>query len=418
MLITPKYLPNVGGVQVVLYNVCKRLPSEEIIVMRSRHPLIDSKIRSFNASQHYKIIENKYFSPSPNPRYDLDPFEQKEFARKSIWNRLFLKSRILRILYFLLSFVTSLYAIKKHKVNMVWCGYPSTRFLIMSLLARCFLGVPYFVHTYGEELPKLYERSTFFSSIEGFVKMMGLKKSSRVYALSSFGRDCLLKAGLPDSKIITRNPGIDISDFREDPIEEAKIKEKYGLVDKKVILSVGNVTERKGIDIIVKLLPDLIKKVPNLIYMVVGEFTDDAYFKKIKIIISENNLDDRVILVGKVPVGQLAHYYYISNVFCLATRENQEGFGMVFIEANACKKPVVGFATGGVSDAIINGETGLLVKFGDINQFKNSLITLLTNEKYATELGEKGFKRAEFYFSWDKYAKDIQGEMTKNNWLN
>ncbi len=72
MLIAPFYLPSIGGVQYMLYNTCKRLPPEEIIVIRSCDPLDDKKVKNFNESQHYKIIENKFYTPSPNPRYDLN----------------------------------------------------------------------------------------------------------------------------------------------------------------------------------------------------------------------------------------------------------------------------------------------------------------------------------------------------------
>ena len=413
MLITPFYLPSVGGVQFILYNICKRLPPDEIIVMRSRDPLDDAIVRSFNSTQRYRIIENKFYTPSPDPRYDLDDIEEEKFIQKSIWNRLFIRSRFVRLFYYLLSIVTTLFTIKKYRINAVWCGYPSTKFIVISILARYFLATPYFVHTYGEELPSLHEQSTIVSFLESYLIIVGLKKSYKVFALSTFGKNCLSKVGLPDDKIILRNPGVDISRFQEDPIEVAKLKEKYGLVGKKVILSVGNITQRKGIDILIELLPELNKVVPDLIYIVVGKFIGNAEEEKIKKIITNNNVEDKVIFIGEVQQERIASYFYASDVLCLATRENKEGFGMVFIEANACKKPVVGFDTGGVGDAIINGETGLLVKYGDIDGFKKAILTILNDETYAKELGMKGYKRVVAELTWDRYARDIYGAIKR-----
>lgn len=404
MLITPFYLPSIGGVQYMLYNTCKRLPPEDIIVMRSLDPLDDKKVEHFDASQPYKIIENKYFNPTPNPRYDLNSSEKNEFAQRSIWNRLFLKSRIIRISYIFLSVISTLIAIKKNNIDTIWCGYSTIRMSIICLLAKYFWGIPYAFSVYAEEILLFHKNTSKYLFYETFFKYLGLKKSFKIFSVCNFSKEILIKAQIPTNKIIVLFSRVDLSNFKINQNQIDSIKKKLNIEGKKILLTLGNISKRKGVDTVLKIIPELIKNVPSLIYIVVGRLIGEEEIK-LKKIIAENNIKDRVVFVGQVP--NVSHYFHLCDVFCLATPNNQEGLPLTILEANACKKPVVGFDTGGIRDAIINGETGLLVKYGDIEGLKNALLKLLTNGTYARELGERGYKRVVKEFNWDGYARKV-----------
>ncbi len=87
---------------------------------------------------------------------------------------------------------------------------------------------------------------------------------------------------------------------------------------------------------------------------------------------------------------------------------NLEPFGIAYLEANACGKPVIGGNNGGSLDAVIDGETGLLVDPLNISQIAGALITLLTNSELAQKLGKKGRARVEEELNREKMAKKIR----------
>ena len=120
----------------------------------------------------------------------------------------------------------------------------------------------------------------------------------------------------------------------------------------------------------------------------------------------ELGLEDSVIFVGEVAEEEIPHYYTVCNIFIMPSEI--EGFGIVFLEANACGKPVIGGKVGGICDAIINEETGLLVDPLNIDQIADSLIRLLTNPRLARRLGKKGKERVQKELNWQGRARKIQ----------
>jgi phosphatidylinositol alpha-1,6-mannosyltransferase len=412
LLTTPFYLPSIGGVQFILYNVCKRLPPSDIIVLRSRSPLKNNATEQFNLSQSYQIYENPFFTPSPNPAdFEDGSDDKKEFINASIINRLFFKSKALRILYFLFSIFTILMFAKKKRINILWCGYPDTRSLIAGLIARTFFQIPFFVSTYGEELPPMLARTSFPGSFINRIRRYGLTKAEGTFTLSSFSQKWLMKVGVNKKRIHIIPPGVDLENFIEKKQKISQLKAQLGLNNKKVILSIGNITPRKGIDQVVKAVAELRKKIPNVMYLVVGKFIGDEK-QKIKKLIRNYDLHDTVIFTGEISQDLIASYFYLCDVFCLYTRENKEGFGIVFIEAGACRRPVVGVATGGVTDAVIHQDNGLLVNFGDKNGFQRALHTILTNKHIAKEFGANGYRIVQRKYQWDRQVDKIQKILT------
>ncbi|MBA7672762.1 GDP-mannose-dependent alpha-(1-6)-phosphatidylinositol monomannoside mannosyltransferase [subsurface metagenome] len=101
-------------------------------------------------------------------------------------------------------------------------------------------------------------------------------------------------------------------------------------------------------------------------------------------------------------------YYSASDVFIMPSREigekDIEGFGLVFLEANACGKPVIGGKSGGISDAVADGVSGILVDPLNVDEISQALITLLSNRELAVKLGSQGRKRVEEQFSYPATA--------------
>ena len=110
---------------------------------------------------------------------------------------------------------------------------------------------------------------------------------------------------------------------------------------------------------------------------------------------------------------ELSKYYRACDVFIMPSREipergDAEGFGIVYLEANACGKPVIGGRSGGVPSAILDGVTGLLVNPLSTEEISGSLRKLLLNNELAKKLGANGRMRVEEELNWDIIANKIQ----------
>ena len=166
-------------------------------------------------------------------------------------------------------------------------------------------------------------------------------------------------------------------------------------------------------------LPKLISKVGKLKYLIVG--ADAGEENSLKKLTKIKGVEDCVCFVGRVSIEELPKYYCLCDVMVLPNIElsdgDTEGFGMVFLEANACAKPVVGGKTGGTGDAVIHRRTGLLVDNSD-EELINALYILLTDKKYSERIGNTGKKRVLSSFKWDNAmgkVKSIGIEAMKAN---
>jgi len=174
-----------------------------------------------------------------------------------------------------------------------------------------------------------------------------------------------------------------------------------------VILTVGNLVERKGHDVVLKSLPKVLKEVPNTVYLIVG---DGEQKQNLKELVDELGLGEQVIFTGRVPEKELPQYYNACDVFIMPSREigsDIEGFGIVFLEAGACSKPVIGGRSGGIIDAVEDGVSGILVDPTNVDEISQTLITLLTDDELARRLGRQGRKRVEEDFDQLAMAKKL-----------
>ena len=225
-------------------------------------------------------------------------------------------------------------------------------------------------------------------------------------------RDSLIGLGIPDSKIHVIPHGVDINRF-ESGSEYQGIVSEHGLGGKKVILTVGNLVERKGHDMVLKCLPKVLEEVSSAVYLIVG---DGKQRQSLTNLVKELDLGEHVVFTGRVTDNELLQYYNACDVFIMPSREidgDIEGFGIVYLEANACSKPVIGGKSGGIYDAVQDGVSGILVDPLDVNEISQALITLLTDDLLAKKLGKQGKKRAMNEFSGLVMAGKFSGIFRK-----
>lgn len=196
---------------------------------------------------------------------------------------------------------------------------------------------------------------------------------------SSYTRDRLLQnRHLDPDKVVVLPNTFDANRFQPAPKPEYLLQ-RYGLKpDQPVILTVArlaNLERYKGYDQILKALPKIRSVIPDVRYVLVGKGNDRA---RIEQLIDQLDLWDCVTLAGFVPDEQLCDYYNLCDVFAMPSK--QEGFGIVYLEAMACGKPVVGGDQDGAIDALCHGTLGALVNPDDIDQIAQTLIQIIQRD--------------------------------------
>lgn len=169
--------------------------------------------------------------------------------------------------------------------------------------------------------------------------------------------------------------------------------------DQRILLTVGRLVacERlKGIDEVILALPKVTKLISNTVYVVVGEGDDRGRLEEL---VKKNNLSSHVVFTGTVSDEKLVELYQGCDVFLMPSR--QEGFGIVFLEAMAFKKPVIGGNHGGTPEVIVDNETGFLVEHGDVNTLADHIIRLLSDQELSERMGNAGCLRVKNHYTFE-----------------
>lgn len=219
-------------------------------------------------------------------------------------------------------------------------------------------------------------------------------------SISHFTRDEILKR-VPGLTFQIIHPGIDLNMFRaphEEYFEKIKRYEPY-------ILSVGSIRFRKGYKWSIPAFHQTLKDFPDLKYVIIGKKYTDKEYTRLKKLVKDLNLEEKVFFIENVETDEeLAAYYHRAKLFCLMSfnvGHDVEGFGIVFLEAAAAGIPVIGSKGCGAEDAMINGGNGLLVPEDDIAGFGKAIISILGDKNRYEKMSETS---REFVkdFSWDK----------------
>jgi phosphatidyl-myo-inositol dimannoside synthase len=293
---------------------------------------------------------------------------------------------------------------RANKVRAIHCGQVfSTGFAGYG--CRLFLRVPYTVYVYGADLLEFRDR--FFW---GFALQQILRRATKVVAISEFTRRAVLACGARDEQVQIVRPALDLQRFAE-PVDRASTREKYGWTNRKVVLSIGRLVERKGQDTVIRALVEVVREVPEVLYVIGGT---GPHRGALEALASQLGVGDRVEFLGFVDEDELAQRYTAADVFAMISREiddkgEVEGFGIVYLEANACATPVLGGRSGGVEDAIADGESGLLVDPTNVAELGAALVRLLRDEPLRRDLGQRGRRRVLEEFDRRKQARRLWG---------
>ena len=208
------------------------------------------------------------------------------------------------------------------------------------------------------------------------------------------------------NKIRIIHLGVDIENsYVEESISE--LREKFNINERDfILLTVSRFYPRKGFETILNALNHIINenKGISIKYLIIGGGEEQ---RNIELQIKKLNLENHVTLLGSLDDNLKNQYYKLSDLFVLVpeiSKESIEGFGIVYIEANYFKLPVIGSLSGGVKMAIIEGKTGFLIKPKDDLTLKKKIMLLYQNKQLRHDLGVNGHERVVEFFNWKKNA--------------
>jgi len=257
---------------------------------------------------------------------------------------------------------------------------------------------PLIIYAHGEEL------TTWGKGGKYRAMLFALQHADRVIANSEYTSEQLRSAGVAGERILIIHPGVDTDRFRPGlPCDDLRNRVGAGH-GAKLIVSVGRLSRRKGFDQVIAALPQLVASGIDAHYVVIGSGEDEIHLQELA---TSKGIRSRVHLLGHVPMDELPRWYNAADVFAMPNRDidgDTEGFGMVFVEAAACGRPVLAGIAGGTAAAVENGVTGLRVDGTSVDDVAQGLTNMLSDEQFAALLGSNGLARVRRAYSWEMVA--------------
>lgn len=258
---------------------------------------------------------------------------------------------------------------------------------------------PVVIYTHGEEL------TTWGRGGKYKVMCFVLRHANQVIANSEHTRDTLLEMGIDAARITIIYPGVDVSVFKLG-LDVSGLRESLGISrDEKLVLSVGRLSRRKGFDQMIRAIAVLRAEGIKVKYVIAGIGEDTDYLDGL---IREHNLQDIAHRIGAVSEADLPRWMNACDLFAMPNRDingDNEGFGMVFIEAAACGKPSLAGDAGGTGSAVLHQITGIRVDGTSVLAVSNGLRKILMEENNAATLGQHALERVRSEFAWERVAE-------------
>lgn len=368
LVLTELFLPTKGGTAVWFDQVYRRLGGKGVHVITADVP---------GAADHDR--------DHPNSIHRLS-------LKRVPW----LKPESL-VMYLKLLFVALWLALTK-RFDAIHAGRALPEGLIAWMVARLTFR-PVVIYAHGEELTGWGKGNKYKAMC------FALQHADQVIANSDFTRDTLIGMGVHQDRIVLIHPGVDTDLFRPD-LHFQDLRDGLGLgPGTKLILSVGRLSRRKGFDKVICSLPALVQGGLDVHYAIIGIGEDEAYLRQQA---GNAGMSARVHQLGHVAMEDLPRWYNACDLFVLANREisgDTEGFGIVFLEAGACGKPVIAGRAGGTGSAVLDGFTGLRVDGESGPELFQALSALLGDPERSAEFGRAGLERVRTSLSWDAVAE-------------
>jgi phosphatidylinositol alpha-1,6-mannosyltransferase len=367
LLVTNDFPPKVGGIQTYLWELWRRLPPETFAVLTTAHP----DAPAFDAAQPFRVerVSGTVLWPTPDLRRRIDALAAELGA----------------------GFVVLDPALPLGAVG--------------PQLAR-----PYLVVAHGAEIP-----------VAGRIPVVGailarvLRGGAGAVAGGNYAAAELARAAGRPLDVAAIPPGVDTRRFVPVPEQERPaIRRSLGLPeDGPLVVNVGRLVPRKGVDVLIEAVARLRSTHPDLTLAVAGAGRDRQRLERLA-----TRRRAPVRFLGRVADDRLPALYACADVFAAPNRARwggleQEGFGIVFVEAAACGIPQVAGDSGGAPEAVVDGETGLLVERPGIpSEVASALERLIGDPSERHRLGQQSRRRAVDLFAYDVLAARLAAYLT------
>jgi len=250
-----------------------------------------------------------------------------------------------------------------------------------------------------------------WSPLEGQRKKM-LEVADLILSVSNFTKNKLIDIqGIPGEKITVFPNTIDPF-FRVPKVfyVNKEIRREYNFAaGDPVLFTLSRLSGRekyKGYDLVIQCLPELKKQFPTIRYIIAGKY-DAEEKSRLDELINKLDLNENVFLTGYLAEKSLLEYYQAADLFIMPSRK--EGFGIVFLEALICGLPVIGGNQDGSVDALRNGELGILVNPGNLQEIIDGITEVLIHkDNYTDEYRLAMQQKTLHYFGFPAYKKRLQ----------
>jgi len=377
MLVTLDFPPMVGGVASYWANLGRLMPSDRFFVLAEES---DSSL-DFDVNQSYLIYRQNLIS-----------------RRRWLWPKWLP----------LLLAMWRLARMKKIQKFIVAHVLPTgTAALILKKIRR----IPYVVSIHGLDVAWAQRNKR-----KKWLTRLIFKNAESVIVNSDFTRQRLQSlCHVAPGKIhlVYPCPNINVASAATRPggpaiMPRAEFLKKYNLENRKYILTVGRLIERKGQDKVIEALPRVMRAVSDITYLIVGRGPKLA---ELQARVKDLKLERQVKFFTDILDSELPAFYQNAELFIMPSRQladgDVEGFGIVYLEANYYGLPVIGGRSGGAAEAVEQGVNGLLVDPLSVNDIAQAIMSLLTNPVRAREFGERGRRRVMERFTWAQQVKEL-----------
>ena len=281
----------------------------------------------------------------------------------------------------------------------VFCGHINLAPLIEIICKP--LDIPYTVLTYGKEV---------WEQLPNFQRQ-ALGSASRIWTISRYSRDRAIVANQLNPKQVDILPCmVDGEAFTPGP-KPAALIERYNLQEAKVLMTVARLWSGdiyKGVDVTIRALGAIAKVFPEVKYLVIGRGDDQPRLAQLAI---DLGVSDRIVFAGFVPTADLAEHYRVADAYIMPS---QEGFGIVYLEAMACGKPVLAGDSDGSADPLQDGRLGWQVPHRDPEAVAMACIEILKGEDPRCD-GEWLRKEALDLFSKNAFRQKLKQLLLANH---
>jgi phosphatidylinositol alpha-1,6-mannosyltransferase len=351
LCITNDFGPRAGGIETFVMGLIERLPFGSVIVYTSAQDNSEEYDRRWLEDFGVEVVRDKarILLPTPGVAYCV----------KAI--------------------------VRERKITTVFFGAAAPLGLLSKGLRRA--GVKEIVAlTHGHEVwwSKVWPFTLAMRSISRHV--------NHLTYLGEFTRSAIAQSVSKEAaqSMVKIAPGIDTDHFS--PVDASQLREELELSNKKVIVSVGRLVHRKGQDILIEAMPAIIKEVPQAHILMIGEGPYRSYLEnRVKAL----GLQERVTFIGRIQYADLPRYICAGNLFAMPSRSRLaglevEGLGIVYLEASACGLPVIAGDSGGAADAVLEGQTGLVVDGTSKSDVAAAVVELLLDPDRSQAMGIRG----------------------------